>query len=53
MTSLHPAILICWLILAASVVIVVGAICVDWWERRQDAATRELLIRDRHHGTEQ
>lgn len=50
MTSLHPVILICWLVLAACVTIVgylMLGVTIDWWERRQDARTYQ--IRTRHH----
>jgi uncharacterized SAM-binding protein YcdF (DUF218 family) len=46
--SLHPVVWLCWLVLAVCVTIVVVALVLDWWERRQDARTYQ--IRTRHHG---
>lgn len=51
MTSLHPVILVCWLVLVACILVVgylMIALVVEWWERCQDARTYQ--IRTRHHG---
>jgi hypothetical protein len=32
--------------------IVIAAIVIDWWERRDDEHCHEALVRDRHHWTE-
>jgi hypothetical protein len=51
-TSLHPVILTCWLVLAACVLVVgylMIALCLDWWERRIHATNRQHLTQ---HWTE-
>jgi hypothetical protein len=51
MTSLHPVVLLAWLTVATCAAIVIAAIAIDWWERRDDERCQQVF-RDRHHWTE-